>query len=734
MNGLSSRVALPSLHQLLLLAVLAAGAVVGRSALSAQDAPPYVGQVRRMETEQLTIAHPAGLAFAPAANAFLVLEALPPASGGTEVKALTPSEDFAGTTRLPVTVDARINVAFDGRRQRLLLYQAGAATLLAMAMEADGAPDPATVTGYEAGQLGLVGPQGMAVDPATGDLYVLDRGGSRLVRVTFSPDGGLAEASVTAVSLQGLRGLRGLAWHPGRGHLFAISPETEQLVEVTVAGQVVAKRDLSGFGLRQPQGMVFAPSGDQTDDPAELSLYVADSGLAQAVQGAVSLVSSRLAQETASGGTIMELTLTEPTVPEATASLTLVQTIQAWQWDPPSPDSAGVAYLEHRGTLMVSDSEVNEMPNYFTGVNLFEATLGGDLVATFTTIDFSNEPTGIDVNPANRHLFISDDTGTRSVYQLNPGPDGLYNTADDIVTSFATEDFGSDDPEGVAYDSWFNALFVTDGVNREVYRVAPGANGVFDGVPPTGDDQVTHFDTLGLGVDDPEGIAFNSDNGNLYIVSRDNVLAEVTTSGSMVQTFDITISADEPHKPAGLAYAPGSQDPNVRNIYVAARGVDNGKDPDENDGKVYEFALPGSTSNTPTPTATGTPTSTPTSTPTVTPTATPVAACTTPVISSFSAVLAGSDVQLEWSAEGADTYELWWSADPYFAVGADCAAAANCALADSPYLHLQAADSNYSYELGAINSCGDKTWWSADSGHARPGTFTFELVPGSSGG
>ena len=290
----------------------------------------------------------------------------------------------------------------------------------------------------------------------------------------------------------------------------------------------------------------------------------------------------------------LEAEATEEVSPNPTntesSQATLVQTVDASQWSPPSPDSAGIVYLPASNTLLVSDSEVNEMP-IFTGDNLFEITLTGNLIDTLTTISFSDEPTGITYNPSNGHLFFSDDQGQMGVYELNPGPDGLYDTSDDIVTSFVTKDFGSSDPEGITFASGLGVLFIADGANSEIYQVAPGSNGIFDGVPPAGDDKVTSFDTAGFGQTDPEGIAFNSDTGNLYIVGRPrNTLFEVTTAGTLVQRIDI--SAADITNPAGLAYAPSSQNPSEMNIYIAARGVDNNTDPNENDGKVYEFTLP----------------------------------------------------------------------------------------------------------------------------------------------
>ncbi|HUF58993.1 MAG TPA: hypothetical protein VMR89_05860 [Actinomycetota bacterium] len=49
--------------------------------------------------------------------------------------------------------------------------------------------------------------------------------------------------------------------------------------------------------------------------------------------------------------------------------------------------------------------------------------------------------------------------------------------------------------------------------------------------------------------------------------------------------------------PAGITFAPGSQNPSAGNAFIADRGVDNdaeqGGDPRENDGRIFEFALTG---------------------------------------------------------------------------------------------------------------------------------------------
>ena len=97
------------------------------------------------------------------------------------------------------------------------------------------------------------------------------------------------------------------------------------------------------------------------------------------------------------------------------------------------------------------------------GKNVFVASLSGTLESTFDTTRFNKEPTGLAVNPANNHIFFTDDDKKR-VFEVNLGPDGVMNTADDVVTSFSTSAFGNGDPEGAGFGN--GTLFLTDGVGK----------------------------------------------------------------------------------------------------------------------------------------------------------------------------------------------------------------------------------------------------------------------------
>jgi uncharacterized protein YjiK len=560
----------------------------------AQDKNGPVRQVRVIEAAERGFPSPGSVAYSPRADALMVF-GVDPQQGlpGSELRSITMGGDPQGLVRLATAITDPRNLAFDAKAGRLLILEARQGELIAIPARPDGNLDPARQVRFAAEHWGVVDPRGLTVDPASGRLFVLDRGGPWLLRIEPDEVGSFDTATVTRVDLGhlGLIDPRGLAFDPTTGHLHVLSGAKWTLYELTEEADLVATRDLSGLGLFDPRGMVFAPSGDTTDDPGCVSVYIADAGRRGAQASARAPVEGAAPQT----GGIVELSLiAAPAIAEAamTFQSSVVWTTLTSQWSPPAPDTSDVVYLPATNTLLVVDSEVEEM-RIWSGVSQWETDLFGEVLATFDLTPptgFTKEPTGISVNPTNRHLFYSDDGGKR-IYEINPGPDQLYHTGDDIRTFFSTSAFGSTDPEDVTYHPGEGVLYLVDGVNREVYRIAPGANGIFNGVPPAGDDQLTQFDVSTI-VTDPEGLTVNTDNNHLYIAGKpDTIVQEITTSGALVQT--INISAANAKKTAGLGYGPGSGDPTAKRLYVVQRGIDNNSDPNENDGKLWEMTLPG---------------------------------------------------------------------------------------------------------------------------------------------
>ena len=563
--------------------------------------------VRSIETRALGMPHPVGLAFAPLLSTFVLATRT---VDRLDLVVATLQDEQAATMRIHPAPYNALNMAVDGATGRLLLFDPAAGELIQAGL---GVGEPTPIVRLAARHLDIRDARGMAFDAERRRLFLLDGAGSRLVAVdTSSQAGALAWRPAAQIDLQplGASELRGLAFDPRNGHIALFCPAQQRIYEITERGDLVAIHDLPGTQLRlsDPQGMVFAPSGDQTDDPAKLSLYIVD---------------SRRNDPWGRSGRIVELELApEPVVMPSVATIrpALVQTINTAAWSSPSPDPMDITYLPSSNKLLVTDSEIEESPRtYWQGANLFEASLSGELGETYTTLEFTDEPVGVAYDTLRNHWLFSDDD-RKKFFDVNLGPDGVFGTTDDSVSSTLVTTCGGKDPESVALDTDRGHLILADGLNSEIYDVDPGPNGVFDGCPSTGDDLATHFDTARLGISDPEGVGYDPDTGHLFITGYGaTTIVETTIAGEPITVYDIAFLNAK--NPSGLAYAPSSNDPEARSLYVSARGIDNATDPSENDGRIYELALDRS-APVPTPTRTTTPTPTRTTTPTPTHTTT----------------------------------------------------------------------------------------------------------------
>ena len=405
----------------------------------------FVRTVRVLDSRPTDISVPVGLAAMPNQNVLFVVQAR--GARRTNVVSLDRVGRSVGSAQLRAGALNPINMAFDARRHRLLLLSAHA-QLLEVQVNARGNLVPKTLQRLDVKQFGLTDPQGMAVDRKSGALYILDAGHQRVVRVQPTADGSFRGAVRSELDLRpnGLGAVRGLAFDPQSGHLYVRSGKT--LTELTTAGKVVARRDLDGLGVDTPQGMVVAPSSDQTDAPTQLSLYVADS------RGPAIRTAGASAGDT---GQIVELSFAPvetPTFAQNTFTSSVVRTVDLAAISPPSPDPTGLTYLPGSNTLLMTDSDVEEDlggTTHFQGANVWELTLGGSVVRTTnisvepTVFPMSEEPSGVAFKPSSGHCFVSDDS-QKQVYDLNPGADGACGTGDDSSTFFSTNAVGNTDP------------------------------------------------------------------------------------------------------------------------------------------------------------------------------------------------------------------------------------------------------------------------------------------------
>ena len=560
----------------------------------AQRMQAAIRQVRVIDSDRSGLKRPVGLAFSSKSQAFQVVEAQGSAQAGvdqTDVTRLNAFSKRAGISRVMAGMKDPINITYDGFSQRLLLLQAADTHLIAVQEMQDGSLNPTTLTRYHIRSLRLLDPQGMAVDPASGVLYILDAAGPRIVRVTPAVDGSFKDAIALNLDLGpvGITNARGLALDPTTGHLFVVSVGEPTLYELEQGGELISTRSLSEFALHNPQAMLFAPTGDQTDDPARMSLFLADSGAPD-----IRLTDAVAAGEFTQGvGQIVELSFSPAPMSSSIAfQSTVIHKIDTSTLAPPSLDPSGLTYLPSTNRLLMSDGEIEEVVNdstHFQGANIWEMTLAGEVMGTANisrreplVITMTNEPTGLAWNANNGFYYVCDDDAQK-VYMVDPGDDGVFGTSDDSSNYFSTIVTGNGDPEGITYNYLNDHLFVADGVNMEVYEYT--SEGAFVG----------QFDVERYGVLDPESVEYNPTSNTLFVLSNSvkRIIIETTLSGVLLRTFDV--SAANMVSPAGLVYAPSS-DPNdnfsIRSFYVVDREIDNNSDPTLMDGSFIEMTAP----------------------------------------------------------------------------------------------------------------------------------------------
>jgi hypothetical protein len=561
-----------SLRWLFVISLVAVSAIPVHTWASAQQSSAPLWVVRSLSTDEYGVDAPKGLAFSADENAFMVFD------GTSQVTLIAMAEEPAGTRAIAEVGADPLNTAFDNRTDSLFVFDRGRGELAKV--RADGSS-----ARFAVGRLNVTDPQGLTFDPANGRMFVLDASNAQILSVPGHATLGFDANQMQQISLQGLgKGtFKGVAYNPNNGHLYLSEITQKKLHEITQSGELVNTFDLAALEISNPSAMTFAPSVDNTDDPNIYDLFILD---------------------TTSSSQIVELSLQEPmALPPGTTLLpaTLVNLIDTsnQSWNPSSPDPAGIDYWPATNRLVISDSEVDEMRPYWQGANVFLSTTSGNLTGTCSTTAFTGEPTGVAINPNNNHIFIAADYQDR-LFEISLGPDGQYCTADDTFTNTSlVTAYGVTDAEDVAYGN--NTVFIAGGADAEVFVIPLGANGVVGG----GDDgPMTHWDTTALGFGDLEGIGFNHNAGTLFIVSTsrsDKYLGETTPSGTLLRAYDLSFMPDEGNIRSDVTYAPGSQNPSIKTIYIASRGVDNDDNRYENDGKVWEISISNVIVPTPTP-------------------------------------------------------------------------------------------------------------------------------------
>lgn len=209
----------------------------------------YQKVVRRIDTRESGIPAMSGLGYSPAANSFLVTTA----PGASELILLDALGRLSGSIKTGTVISDPLNMAYDSKSNNLVFLDPEANELIEINMGANGQqqPSPQSITRFQIPQLDLRNARGITFDPDTGELFILDARGPRIIRIKPDPQYRLTEplgeqdGRISIIALNALQGveLRGIAFNPGDRHLFAIAPTGQKLYELTGQGEVVTTRD-----------------------------------------------------------------------------------------------------------------------------------------------------------------------------------------------------------------------------------------------------------------------------------------------------------------------------------------------------------------------------------------------------------------------------------------------------------------------------------------------------------
>lgn len=413
---------------------------------------PYQRLVQRFEMPELGIPNSAGLAFSPAANVLLVS----PSPGNADLMVVTFAPDLTDSINLATALVDPVNMAFDGQFNTLVFWDANVEELIEIKSGANSLPQPTAeaITRFNGKSFGATQAQGMTFDPETGDLFFLivpsGEAVPQIVRITpdsvarFDGDAANQDGRIANIPLNSLQGfqLRGIAFNPYDEHLYIIRPIEQILYEVTQEGELLSTRDLSSFEeigateLTNVQNIAFAPSGDQTDDPAIMNLYIADNGL-KSQQGLGDIFELSLTQP--NHLELVHLSINDVVVLEGDSST--VNAVFAVTLSGASQQNITVDYATQDETATAASDYVSGSGTLTFGVGdtskSIVVAINGDL------IEEGHETFLVNLSNARGFVTIGDDQGTATIINDDPGYINVpadYSTIQEAFNSAAEGD------------------------------------------------------------------------------------------------------------------------------------------------------------------------------------------------------------------------------------------------------------------------------------------------------
>ena len=157
--------------------------------------------------------------------------------------------------------------------------------------------------------------------------------------------------------------------------------------------------------------------------------------------------------------------------------------------------------------------------------------------ANVTLVTMGEEHAGMRAIPEvqNDPLNAAFDKKSGSLFVFKRGTSELVQINTDGKSSsvrFNPNVLGVQDPQGIAFGTGDGRLFILDAANAQIVSVAPRPTLGFDA------GKVQRISLKELGIGSLKGLAYNPGNGHLY-VSGPKKLYELTQAGKLVSSFDL---------------------------------------------------------------------------------------------------------------------------------------------------------------------------------------------------
>jgi uncharacterized protein YjiK len=200
-------------------------------------------------------------------------------------------------------------------------------------------------------------------------------------------------------------------------------------------------------------------------------------------------------------------------------------------------------------------------------------TLPGDLGSPVNIADTIEDPLGLAFDQHSDSLFFLKAEGAELV-KIQSEEISLPESSRQAATRFNVKAFDLESAQGITFDPYTGRLFILDAGKSQILIVSPHPIMGFDGESAIGNGRLHRVNLTPVTRSALHGIAFNPNNGNLYIGSPDEKkIYELTERGRVISVFDT--SSFLLKNPATMLFAPSSDqtdDPLEMSLYLMDSG------------------------------------------------------------------------------------------------------------------------------------------------------------------